>query len=247
MFTNNEIFLLYQYQEGYRELISIQEQSADSAFTLKIKSLSNNLALLIRKINILKDKIDQLRTKIKKLEDECHEFEYQVSQTEENLYSGRISSPKELSQLQKKSAEYKNSKESREEKIINLLYLVEEDENKLVVYRKQMKKLKQDLESFKRKEKTRIAELRSKADEIQNKVNELDESLPEGLKEFFKRSVKVMKGIVVAPVKEGTCGSCHIILSQALLETIKKGDTGSIPICENCGRGLFFPPPKISK
>ncbi len=243
MFTNKEIFLLYQYQEGYQKLLSIQEQLADPAFDLKINSLSDNLALVIRKTNKLHDKITHLRTEIKKLEDECHEFEYQVGQIEETLYSGRISSPKELSQLQRKSAEYKNAKGSREEKIIALLYQVEEKENKLVVYKKQTKKMKQDLESFKRKNNTRINELHLEAEKIQNNVAELEKTLPQGLKEFFQRSLKVMKGTVVAPVKDGTCGSCHIILSQALLETIKKDGKGAVPICENCGRGLFFPTP----
>ena len=74
--------------------------------------------------------------------------------------------------------------------------------------------------------------------ELQEEVEALDRDLPEDLKGFYQRSAKALKGVVVVPIKDKTCGFCHMIIPPAVLEKVKKGGSG-VMLCENCGRGLF--------
>ena len=102
-----------------------------------------------------------------------------------------------------------------------------------------MAELKGKLELLEAKEAARVKSLRTQIREVTAEATGLETALPDGLKSFYQRSVKTLKGIVIAPVKEGTCGSCHMIISQAVIEKVKAGSV--IMHCENCGRGLFVP------
>ena len=240
MFTNKDVFLLYRFQEAHRRLSLLQGQLSDPALRHEIKDLSDQLALVIKETNLLQKEIDQLKTENQKLEDECKEYDFQLGQIEKTLYSGKISSPKELEQLQKRNAEYKNAKGSREERLINQLYLIEEQENRLGQLQEKAEGLKERVEIVREQETKRRTTLRAQAEKVKTEAGEIEKTLPQGLIKFYQRSAEVLKGIVVAPIVESTCGSCHVILSQAVLEKVKKGG-GTVPLCESCGRGLFYP------
>lgn len=239
-FTNQELNMLYRFQEAQRRLASLQNQVTASPLQPEIDALSARLTAEMKKAELLQGEINRLKTENRRLEAECRDYDYQLAQIEKNLYSGKISSPKELEQLQKRNSEYKNAREVREEKLINQLYLLEEQEKKVQHLEEQVEELKERMKAVEDKEAARINSLRKQIGEVKEEATSLKTVLPDGLKSFYQRSVKTLKGIVLAPVKDSTCGSCHMILSQAVIEKVKTGG-GAIMHCENCGRGLFEP------
>ena len=58
--------------------------------------------------------------------------------------------------------------------------------------------------------------------ELQEEVEALDRELPEDLKGFYQRSAKALKGVVVVPIKDKTCGFCHMIIPLLFWRRSKK-------------------------
>src|SRR5690606_4454728 len=123
-------------------------------------------------------------------------------------------------------AEYQTAKTEREEKILNQLYLLETKEQELTAAQKQVEALEAKLTAATGDVTQRVHALQERCTELQKEVEDLDRALPENLKGFYQRSVKVLKGVVVVPIKEKTCGFCHMIIPPAVLEKVKKGGSG---------------------
>ncbi len=199
-FTNQELNLLYRFQEARRRLALLQNQAAASPWQAEIDALSSRW---------------------------------------KSLYSGRISSPKELEQLQKKSSEYKKARAVREDKLLEQLLHLEELEKQAQLVQEQAVELKTKLEKLEAEETARVNALRAQSKQVEEELAALEKDLPAELMTYYQRSAGTLKGSVLAPVKDGTCGSCHMILSPAVIEKVKAG--GLLTLCENCGRGLFIP------
>lgn len=238
-FTNQELNRLYRFQEAQRQLALLHNQLTASPLQEEIDALSLRWNTERERTRLLQEEIDVLTKENRQLETECQDLDYQLAQIEKSLYSGKISSPKELEQLQKRNSEYKNAREKREDKLLNQLYLLEELEKQGQRAQEQVAELKKKLAMLEAEEATRVKALRTQIREVKEELADLETLLPDGLKTFYQRSAKTLKGSVLAPVKEGTCGSCHMIISQAVIEKVKAG--GPITFCENCGRGLFIP------
>ncbi|NLC52507.1 MAG: hypothetical protein GX770_00880 [Firmicutes bacterium] len=238
MDKNPDLSLLYRYQEARRRLTACEGELAAWQGQKVLADLKNQVQTAHQAAERLKAECNRLKKENRRLEGECRDYEAQLHDLETTLYSGKISAPKELEQLQRRIAEYQTAKTEREEKILNQLYLLETKEQELTAAQKQVEALEAKLTAATGDVTQRVHALQERCTELQKEVEDLDRALPENLKGFYQRSVKVLKGVVVVPIKEKTCGFCHMIIPPAVLEKVKKGGSG-VMLCENCGRGLF--------
>ena len=238
MAKNPDLSLLYRYQEARRRLTACEGELAAGEGQKVLADLENQVQLARQAAERIQTECTCLKTENRRLEGECQDYEVQLRDLETTLYSGKISAPKELEQLQRRIAEYQTAKAEREEKLLNQLYLLETKEQELAQAQKQAAALQVKLTAATEAEAQRVNSLQKRCAELKKEVADLDRVLPENLKEFYQRSAKGLKGVVVAPIKEKTCGFCHMIIPPAVLERVKKGGSGVI-LCENCGRGLF--------
>jgi len=232
--------LLYQYQEARRRLAACEETIADPEGEKTISSLQDRVRAARTTAERLEKECVRLKRYNRQLEEECRIYEEQLRELETTLYSGRISAPKELAQLQRRIAEYQKAKADREEKILDQLYQLEAREEELALAQKNEAKLQRQLEVAIETETKRVNSLRDRRAQLQKELSGLEQALPDSLKEYYRRSANALKGIVVSPVENGLCSFCHMILPPAVLEKVKRG-SAELTVCENCGRGLFYP------
>lgn len=240
MGNNKELGLLYQYQEARRRLAACEGAIADPEREKTIAGLRDRVREAETAAESLEQECARLKRENRQLEEECRLFEAQLGELETTLYSGRISAPKELAQLQRRIAEYQKAKADREEKILDHLYQLEAKEAELALAQKKKTKLQRQLEAAIEAETKRVNSLQEQRAELEKELSSLEQALPENLKEFYRRSANALKGIVVSPVENGLCSFCHMILPPAVLEKVKRG-SAELTVCENCGRGLFYP------
>jgi predicted nucleic acid-binding Zn-ribbon protein len=238
MDKNQELLLLYQYQEARRRLVAYEDELSEPGRQKVIDALKGRVQGFQAGVEQIHKECIQLRTANRRLEDECQDYEAQLRQLETNLYSGNISAPKELEQLQRRIAEYQKAKAEREEAVLSQLYLLEAKEKELELAKKNEGELREQLTVAIDEEAKRIATLQKHCARLTKEVGELEAVLPKEYKEYYERSTKALRGITIIPIKDDTCGYCHMIISTAVLAKIKKGSSG-IVVCENCGRGLF--------
>lgn len=238
MDKKQELFLLYQYQEARRQLATCEEELTDPDRQKAISVLKGQVQEALNEVERLRKECGRLKMANHRLEDECRDYEVQLRQLDTNLYGGNISAPKELEQLQRRIAEYQKAKADREEAVLSQLYLLEAKEKELVLAQKKGDELQGQLVGAVDEEAKRVAVLQSRCARLTKEVSGLKAALPKELLEYYQRSAKALRGIAIIPIKENTCGYCHMIISTAVLAKIKKGNSGII-VCENCGRGLF--------
>lgn len=236
---NDKLNRLYQYQEARRLLFSLEEKLAGLVSSSLRETLAQRLARLKDNMASCQGAISYLRKEIKRLESLSAVLDYHRRQTEEALYGGKITSPKELAQLQMKIAEYEESRKKAEEETLTLMYALEEKEDKLRSWEKAERKIERELETIEKKLEREKKELEQEIRSLKKKVEEVETLIPPDLKERYFRMAGGLQGIVIAPVKEGACGACHVLLSPGVLERLKKDD-GPPLTCENCGRMIFI-------
>ena len=168
---------------------------------------------------------------------EIDDIATKLAAAEEQLFSGRVKIPKELSNIQHEVEAFKARRDKLEEKALEIIDKAEQSEASVAQINKELEKLtaewqrqQKQLNDEMERLKTTLADLKAKrqrlAGEIDSEAFEFYQSLREG------------KGIAVARVEQGICRGCRISLPTTDLQQARSGNL--VP-CSSCGRILFLP------
>jgi predicted nucleic acid-binding Zn-ribbon protein len=158
-------------------------------------------------------------------------------ETQDQLYSGRVKNPKELSDLQKEAEYLKRRKASLEEEQLETMMTVEELVTKAalaneeytvveVAWRAENAELAQEYDVLRRE----LAQLVAKRKAFAKKVPALD--LDE-----YNSIRRVRKGVAVTAVSEHICQTCYVQVPVRLVD--KARDTQELVYCNGCDRILY--------
>ena len=161
---------------------------------------------------------------------------------EQDLYSGRIGNPKELSAMQEDVAVLGRQRQRIEDKMLALMEDTErlardlgtleaqraarerELEDHLTQYRSHNRAMEDELTSLHAKREAQVAEI---APELMRRYERLRER---------------KDGLAVAQVlNHGICEGCHVKIPHRLYADLQ--ETGDLRTCEECGRILYVPRP----
>jgi len=234
-------------EEQYDMLLELQKIDIDINEEEKKK---RNLPLMIegiaKEIQGLKDSLKNknenyknLQIKLKRIELDLTEKSNKIEKHQEDLYGGKISDIKELKQIQKVIANYKEKKDSIEEDVLDLMEEMEDldksighfDED-LKAKEKEFKKRKEEMDLSRLVIEKNMNSLNIKRGEILSKI--ADDHL---LKEYeLLRKEKGGKAIVEV---DGTiCPGCYLDLPSDVIYQLQKNR--KIIICPNCSRILIW-------
>ncbi|MGB6370224.1 MAG: C4-type zinc ribbon domain-containing protein [Atribacterota bacterium] len=234
-------------KEQYDMLLELQKIDIDINEEEKKK---RNLPLMIegiaKEIQGLKDSLKNknenyknLQIKLKRIELDLTEKSNKIEKHQEDLYGGKISDIKELKQIQKVIANYKEKKDSIEEDVLDLMEEMEDldksighfDED-LKAKEKEFKKRKEEMDLSRLVIEKNMNSLNIKRGEILSKIT--DDHL---LKEYeLLRKEKGGKAIVEV---DGTiCPGCYLDLPSDVIYQLQKNR--KIIICPNCSRILIW-------
>ena len=83
---------------------------------------------------------------------------------------------------------------------------------------------------------SRIEELTAKLASLKEDRKKIVSAIPPEEVRFYSE-IKTRRGVAVAKIDKGTCGSCRISLSSAELQ---KARSGKMAQCSSCSRILYF-------
>jgi predicted nucleic acid-binding Zn-ribbon protein len=92
---------------------------------------------------------------------------------------------------------------------------------------------KQEIEAF-------IVNSELELDGLRSSMAELEDGLPPGFLERYRRIAAVRGGVALASVSNHSCEACHVRLRPQLVAEIRANR--EIIVCENCHRILYYPP-----
>ncbi len=224
---------LYHLQE-----IELEIEAAERSVQQIISQLSQNKAV-VKAQNKLADKkqrLEELKRQQNSAEWEIDDFTTKLKATEEQLYSGRISNPKELASLQQEAELLKAKRDQLEDKALEII-------DKIELAEAEVEALSGDLKTMEAEWQNQQDKLSGDKEQLVDKIAELKQKQPQllagiepQLAQLYYR-LKQNKGRAVAKVEQGVCRGCRISLPTAELQQAR---SGQLVQCSSCGRILFL-------
>lgn len=157
---------------------------------------------------------------------------------ENRLYSGMVSNPKELQDLQEEIASLKRRRAKQEDNLLEAMIALESGQE---TYQKAAQKLSAAKEAWQHEQADGIAEI----NRIKQALVDLQEQRSRAAAKVTAESMTVYdsrragkRGHVVAELRDGMCATCGVGQTTTVIQQVRQG-RDLVP-CANCGRILVL-------
>ena len=170
-----------------------------------------------------------------RFDDEARSLEDKATEVERRMYSGEVSSPRELQALQADVEQLRRHRRGLEDRELEVMERRESFEPAVDALG------------------ARVSEVESEADRLgvalADVVGEIDEerageraardevaaTVDAGLLDDYERCRERARGIGAARLSGNTCQGCHLSIPSVEAERIRKSPPGTVAHCDNCG------------
>ena len=177
------------------------------------------------------------RSKLRNAELELDSLVQKAREVEEALYSGAVSSPRELDNLRKDSEHLRRRISQLEDDILEGMAVVDdlaaaaqEGQERLEALEAQRARLHTALVQEYKDLRERLQELQETREDVRGQLGQPELTLYDELR-------KTKAGRALAPLQEGMCQICRVAVPAAKASRAQEGT--AIATCEGCGRILF--------
>jgi predicted nucleic acid-binding Zn-ribbon protein len=226
-----------------KQLYDLQEIDTDIEHTQQTLDLKNSqvgkrdiLDSALAHLNDEKKKLEELQHQRREAEAEFEDMTSKITATEKQLYDGKITNSKELSELQHELNNLKNINDQLETKALEIIDRVEIAEKSLATMNADFQKLEEEWQQQQKQLATDIEVLKSTLTNLTEKRRLLTTQIESPALNLYER-VRQQKKQAVAKVEQGICRACRISISSSNLQKARSGQ----PVqCGTCGRILFI-------
>ncbi|MFC1987247.1 zinc ribbon domain-containing protein [Chloroflexota bacterium] len=224
---------LYQLQE-----IDLELESTEQAMS-QIASQLGESEVIVRtrnKLALEHQRLEELNRQQRSLEGEGDDVASKLTTTEEELYSGRIRNPKELTNLQLEVDGLKAKRTQIEDKTLEVMDEVELATQNIAAVDSTLKTLEAEWHSQQQQLSAQMEQLKTILSDLKHKRQLLAAEIdPQAIEAYTE--LKNRKGTAIAKVEQGICHGCHISLPVSELQQAR---VGGLVQCGSCGRILFL-------
>ena len=178
-----------------------------------------------------------IRLDSKRAENEVEDQRIKIQNTEQALYGGNVSDPRELEDLQMESDSLKRHLETLEDRYLEIMLQQDETESALAASAASLKtaearqaSLHTDLNSEREGVDDRLANLEAEREVALGSISEQDLETYEGLRTR-------LNGVAVVVLNGDSCGACGLTLSASSRQLVGSGD--ELIRCIQCSRILY--------
>jgi len=178
---------------------------------------------------------DELAREETRLDDEARGLEAKAKDVETKMYSGEISSPRELQAMQADVDQLHRHRRDVENRELEVMEQREPLDGELAALDSDRAAVDEEI--------TRVRdELRAAEDEIAAEVaveraarGELTKGLDPALVTAYEQRRAHARGVGAARLVGGTCQGCHLTIPSTEAERIRSAPEGTLAYCDNCG------------
>ena len=216
----------------------LTERRASLPEAQRLSKVSDQLAELESDLTIAQKQHDEVAREQSRLEGEIGLIEQKIAKEEQRLFSGGVSNPKELANLQAEVASLRNKKNGVED---HLLEVMEQKEGAAETLERLMGE--RNAAATEAKELTGtveglVSDIDAELGSHGNKRAELATTLPADLLALYDKIRSAKGGVGAAALQGGTCQGCHTKIPQREVEQIRA--EGGLQRCDNCRRILVI-------
>ena len=174
-----------------------------------------------------------------RLEDEVASIESKVAELDKKLYSGTISSPRELQALQADIDSLKRHRTALEDEILVAMEQREPLDTEMAAFAEERGRLDVAGSRLRAAIAEAEAEIDRELETVEDLRREAAAGLPDELTALYDELRVKLGGVAAARLEPGgRCGGCHLTLPATEVARIKREPADTIFRCDQCGRIL---------
>ncbi len=224
---------LYQLQE-----LDIEIEQAEQSLALKNGQLGNRETLDAARDKLASGQklLDELKHQRRDAEGQVDDVLSKIKAAEQQLYSGKITNPKELSNLQHEINTLKSKSDELQDKALGIIELVEASEKGVAAVSSEYKIVEEEWHRQQQQLAGEIEQLKVSLVDLKQERGQLAGQIDAPVIALYTK-IRQQKKQAVAKVEQGICRACRISLSASALQKARSGQ----PVqCGSCGRILFI-------
>jgi predicted nucleic acid-binding Zn-ribbon protein len=228
-----EALLALQERDGALDRLLHRHQTLPEREALA--RAETDAATLDSRINASRAERDGIARDEQKLDDEARALADKAKEVEAKMYSGEISSPRELQAMQSDVEQLRKHQRSVENRELELMEAREPLETTLAELDRHRAVLGGELDRIRRTltdvEGVIIAEMQDE----RAARDAIAAGIADGLLQEYERCRAQANGVGVARLVGTTCQGCHLSIPAIEAEQIKRSAGDPLAYCDNCG------------
>ncbi len=230
----------------FNVVVLVELQLIDNAITARqteIEEAKNNQELVSAEGRLaeLKEKFDEINSKHndlenqrKKLEDSVGIQNEKIKSNEGKLFSGTITSAKELENYQEEVRILKQKNSGMEDRMLELMIKLEEISGKVKLAGVEKDKAGADVNRIKAEMNEKLEVLKNIIEGLKKRREDVASNIPDDYLKKYKELKSKKGGIAVAVLKDKFCNVCNMEIPSSDAEKIIDAD--EVYRCPLCGR-----------
>jgi predicted nucleic acid-binding Zn-ribbon protein len=183
----------------------------------------------------LRGERDEVLADEKRLDDEASSLESRAKDVETKLYSGTVSSPRELQAMQADVDMLKRHRSEIEDRELEVMERRETLDQDLATAETALADVNTEIERLRGVIADAEAEIDAEIAVESDARAQLAKDLPERLLTDYERRRGKNRGAGAARLIGDTCQACHLSIPSTEVERIRRAPDGSVAYCDNCG------------
>lgn len=231
----SELESLLAVQERDLALDRLHHQRATLPERAQLVALGDRLAGLAQTWAARQAERDDIAGQEQRHADEVQRLAAQAAAAERRLYSGEVSSPRELQALQSDVEQLRRRQREIEDRQLSAMELREPLDTALGVLDTERSALESERAAVERDLGARERVLDEAAAGERAARDELAGSIDGGLLSEYERRRERGNGVGAARLSGMTCQGCHLSVPAAEVDRIRRQSDGALAFCDNCG------------
>lgn len=228
---------LYRLQQVDSTIAELLEQL--ERLKKEVLPEGNQYASLERQLSEYNNQKEKARKQQRIDELELAGLQSEKKKIETQLYGGKTTSSKELSQWQRDLEILNGKMNVIEEKVLGSLIKIEELDKEIKLNKGMLEQAQSKLESAKKEQNNELNRIESLMKECNEKRDKLLSNINEEIFPVYERLLKKKGGIAVAKIQNDICEGCFVHLPEGVVKRVANRE---LQYCPQCGRILYWEP-----
>ena len=230
----NRSHLLYRFQTIDLEIGSGKRRLKEVEASL---GESEELCQARHTLQKAEDELNRWRTTLRDLELEVKSLTAKITSVEERLYSGRVTNPKELANLQNEVSYLKRRRGELEDRQLEAMVEVEECEAEVDSKKASLVQIEAEWSHTQKRLTGERGELEESLAHLKKERGELERTIRAEDLALYGELCSRKGGRAVALLKGEVCQACRMALPTSQVRQARSGD--SLNFCSSCQRILY--------
>lgn len=178
---------------------------------------------------------DEVAREEQRLDDEVRSLAAKATEVEAKMYSGEISSPRELQAMQSDVEQLRRHQRALENRELELMETREPLDVTVAELDEHRSLLAGELDRIRRTLADAEAVIAGEAKQEREARDEIAAGIDRALVQEYERCRNQAQGVGVARLVGTTCQGCHLAIPSTEVERIKKSAGNPLAYCDNCG------------